>query len=92
MSFDLRVNKIIKKTFTYNPASTADAAGVTTSVTVTGARKGDLVLFAPGNDMLDTIFSGYVSATDTVEIRMQNESTGTRDILTSTSTLYVIRI
>lgn len=54
--------------------STADGAGATVALTVPGAAVGDLVLAAPGIDLADWIFSAYVAAADSVEIRLQNES------------------
>jgi len=56
----------------------SDGEGVTLSTTVTGASLGDFVLVAPATDGLDQIFTGYVQAANTVEVRVQNESGGTR--------------
>lgn len=76
---------------TVNPASAADGAGETISLTVPGAALGDIVLVGPGADVLDTVFSASVVAANTVEIRVQNESTGTRDIASSSWNILVLR-
>jgi hypothetical protein len=70
---------------TWNPGSLGDGAGETSAgITVTGAAVGDAVLVYPPYDLEDTVVTGYVQAADTVEIRLQNESTGTRDLASGT--------
>jgi len=83
-------SKVILHQATINPGSLADGAGETVSVTVPGAALGDTVLCGPGTDVLDVLFSASVVAANTVEIRFQNESTGTRDIASSTWNLTVL--
>ena len=66
---------------TWDPASLADGAGETSaSITCTGAALGDWVRVAAPYDLQDCTATAYVQATNTVEIRLQNESTGTRDL------------
>lgn len=77
--------------FTWNPASLADGAGETKSVTVTGAALGDFVLVAPPYDLQDMVVSGYVQAANTVEVRIQNESTGTIDLASGSWKVIVIK-
>lgn len=74
-----------------DPASLVDAAGSTTSLTgVTGAVLGDTVLvFAPYSLQGITV-NGYVSAANTVEIRIQNESAGTIDLASGTWKVLVL--
>jgi len=55
-------------------ASTADAAGLTTTVTVPGAELGDFVIVSHEVDIVGVTLTGYVSAPDTVSVRFQNES------------------
>lgn len=82
---------ILKGSVTWDPASLADGAGETSaSITVTGAALGDSVLVYPPYDLQDTIVAGYVQAVDTVEIRLQNESTGVRDLASGTWHVAVI--
>jgi hypothetical protein len=65
---------------TWDPGSLADGAGETSAgITVTGAELGDFVSVAAPYDLQDATVTGYVSAADTVEIRIQNESGGVRD-------------
>ena len=65
-------------TTTYDPGNLVDTAGETSSgITVTGAALGDFCQVAAPYDMQDILATCYVQATDTVEIRLQNESGNT---------------
>jgi len=77
---------------TWDPASLIDGAGETKSITVAGAALGDIVLVAPPYDMQDFVFSGYVQAANTVEIRIQNESTATVNLGSGTWKVIVLRL
>ena len=75
---------------TYDPASLADGAGATTTVTVTGAALGDYVdNLSFSNDLQGVILSGYVSAANTVAVRFQNESGGVLDLASGTIRVIV---
>lgn len=75
----------------YDPASLADAVGATsTGATVTGAALGDLVLASNGVDLQGITCNSYVSATNTVKTRFQNESGGVLDLASSTIRYLVI--
>jgi hypothetical protein len=78
-------------TATYDPPSLADGAGDTTTVTVTGAELGDFVVVSFSNDLQGIIVQGYVSATDTVSVRFQNETGGTIDLASGTLTAAVYK-
>ena len=68
-------------TATYDPGSLVDGAGETSAgITVTGAALNDAVLVFPPYDLQGITVTGYVSAVDTVKIRVQNESTATVDL------------
>ena len=69
---------------TYDPASLADGAGVTTTVAVTGAALGDFAFASFSNALQGIILSAWVSATDVVSVRFQNESGGTLDLASGT--------
>lgn len=69
---------------TYDPPSLVDAAGATTTVTVTGAVLGDYAQASFGLDLQGLTVTAYVSAADTVSVRFQNESGGTLDLASST--------
>lgn len=77
---------------TWDPASLNDGAGETKSLTATGAALGDFVLVAPPYDMQDFVFSGYVQAANTVEIRIQNESAATVNLASGTWKVIVLRL
>lgn len=68
----------------YDTASLADAAGATTTITVRGATLGDYALGSFGLDLQGITATWYVSATDTVSVRIQNETGGTIDLASTT--------
>lgn len=74
-----------------NVANLADGAGATSSVTVPGAALGDFVLVSLAVDLQDMIVTGYVQAADTVEVRVQNESTGAVDLASATLRIAVLK-
>ena len=74
-------NSIITGSATYNPPNLGDGAGATTTVTVAGAALGDHVDSVSFSlDLEGITVTGYVSASDTVSVRFQNESGGTLDL------------
>jgi len=78
-------------TATVDPASLADGAGATSSVTVTGAALGDFVLVAAPVDLVDTTVTAYVQSANTVEIRVQNESGSGANLASGTWNICVLR-
>ncbi len=75
----------------YDTASLLDAAGVTTNVTVTGAALGDFVVSVSlGVDLQGITVTGYVSAANTVSVRIQNETAGTLDLASTTIRVAVL--
>ena len=61
----------------WNPANLVDGAGETSSaITASGAALGDTVVVYPPYDLQGVTCTGWVSAANTVKIRLQNE-TGT---------------
>lgn len=76
----------------YDPASLVDGAGATTTVTVTGAALGDYVAGVSfSNDLQGITLTGWVSASNTVSVRFQNESTGTLDLASGTIRARVLK-
>lgn len=77
---------------TFDPGSLVDAAGVTTTVTVTGAALGDFVDSVSFSlDLQGITLTAYVSAANTVAVRFQNESGGTLDLASGTLRVRVAR-
>lgn len=71
----------LSNALTWNPGNLADGAGETSSsITVTGAVLGDTVQVFPPYDLQAILCTGYVSAADTVAIRLQNETGGPIDL------------
>ena len=65
---------------TYDPPSLADGAGVTQSMTVTGAEIGGFVEISFSQNLSGITLTAWVSAANTVSVRFQNESGGVLDI------------
>lgn len=82
---------VINATATVDPSSLIDAAGETKTATVTGAALGDYVLVAAPYDLSGLTVTAYVSATDTVSIRLQNESGATVDLASGTWKIKVLK-
>jgi len=75
---------------THDFASLVDGAGETGSIAVTGAALGDFVQVSFSLDLQDMILTAYVSAADTVEYRLQNESTATVNLASGTIRVRVV--
>ena len=78
-------------TAVYDPPSLIDGAGINTTVTVTGAALGDQATVSFSLDLQGITVTAYVSATNTVTVRFQNESTGTLDLASGTLSCYVTK-
>jgi hypothetical protein len=82
-----------KVTATLDAASLVDGAGETDTITVPGVRLGDIVLGVSfGVSLAGMSVTGYVSAADTVSLRLQNESTATVDLAATTVRVVVGRL
>jgi hypothetical protein len=69
--------RTLQATFAWDPGNLADGTGETSAaVTVTGAAFGDVVLVGAPYDLQGIICTGYVSAADTLRVRLQNETGG----------------
>lgn len=76
---------------TYDPGSLGDGAGVTTTVTCNGALVGDFVTVSFSVALADITMTAWVSASNTVSVRFQNESGGTVDLASGTLKVYAQR-
>lgn len=77
--------------FVWNPSSVADGAGGTHYETVTGAALGDAVIIFPPYDLQGVIITGYVSDTNEVAVRLQNETGDTKDLGEGTWGYMILR-
>jgi hypothetical protein len=82
-----------KATGTLNADSLADGAGSSDTIAVPGVALGDMVLGCSfGVSLAGVSATAYVSAADTVTIRLQNESGGTVDLASTTVRVVVGRL
>ncbi len=81
----------LEATVTWDPGSISDGDGETKSVSVTDAVFGDFVTVSATIDLEDLQASAYVSAADTVEIRLDNNTGGAVDLVSATWAVRVMR-
>lgn len=75
---------------TFDPASLADGAATSTTITVTGASTGDEVLAThDGLGANDVVVTGHVQAADTVRVVIVNQTGGALDIGSGTVSVKV---
>jgi hypothetical protein len=78
---------------TLNVDSLADGAGSTDTIAVPGVALGDMVLGVSfGVDLAGVNVTAYVSAANVVTLRLQNESTATVDLASTTVDVIVARM
>lgn len=92
LSVEQAVGAGLVGTATYDPASLADGAGATTTVTVTGAALGDIAHASFSLNLQGILLTAWVSATDTVSVRFQNETGGTIDLGSGTLKVQVCKV
>jgi hypothetical protein len=82
-----------KVSCTLDAGSLIDGAGESDTITVPGVALGDMILgFSFGIDKAGVVVHAYVSAANTVTLRLQNESGGTVDLASTTVRLVVGRL
>ena len=92
-AYSLQQGAVLVGEETEDPASLDDGVGETLSMTVVGARLGDAVIgIAPPYSLQGITCSGYVSASDTVQVRLQNETTGTINLASGTWRVAVLKL
>jgi hypothetical protein len=79
-------------TATLDASSLGDGVGETNTIAVPGVRLGDIVMnVSLGVDVSGISITPYVSASNVVSIRFQNESGGTLDLASTTVKCIVVR-
>ena len=77
---------------TWDPGNLADGAGETSaSVAVTGAALGDFAIASAPYDLQGITCTAYVDATDSVRIRLQNETGGPINLASGTWRVRVFK-
>lgn len=71
-NYDGITESVLNGSATFDPPSIAAGAGTQTNVTVTGAALGDFVEASFSLDTPGIILTGWVTAADTVRVRLQN--------------------
>ena len=77
--------------FNYDPANLVDGAGETTTYTTKGAELGDFVVISFNKDLSGITATGYVSASGTTSVRLQNESGGTLNLASGSIKIIIIK-
>jgi hypothetical protein len=76
--------RILEASVTYDPPSLAAGEGITTTVTVPGAAFGDFARVSFSLDLQGITLTAWVSASDTVSVRLQNGTAGAIDLASGT--------
>lgn len=76
----------------FDPANLVDGAGVTTTVTVSGAVVGDMTRASFSLDLQGILLTSWVSAANTVSVRFQNETGGAIDLASGTIVAEAVRV
>ena len=80
--------------FTVDMANAATGSGTfaVASVTVPGAALGDMVLVGPGVDVVDAPIVGHVTAANTVELVLLNNTAGAVNLASAKYNVVVLRL
>lgn len=89
--FQALFKEVYTASATVDPASASAGAELSGTITVTGAAVGDFVMISPGVDLQTLILTASVSAADTVEWVLMNETGGAIDLGSSTWKVVVLR-
>ena len=81
----------VKVTATWDPGSVAVGSQVSTTVTVSGASLGDFVLASFSLDIQELVLSASISATNTVEVVLANNTASAVDLSSGTLAVLVLK-
>lgn len=84
-------NRLLTGSGSYDPISLVDGAGTTTTVNTSGAEIGDFALASFTNSTQGIILHASVTSTNTVTVRLQNETGSTLDLASGTLAVLVIK-
>ncbi len=84
--------RLLQASVSYDPPSLDAGAGVTTTVTVTGAALGDFARASFSLDLQGITLTAGASAADTVSMRFQNGTAGTVDLASGTLRVLVEKV
>ena len=89
----VKLTQVYSGTVAVDPGSLTTLTSTDVSVTITGAATGDIVIVNPPSTLESTLACGgaYVSAADTVKIRVSNVSSGTVDGASLTWSYAILR-
>jgi hypothetical protein len=79
-----QIKKHLSATASWDPPSVVNGASTTTTITVTGAALGDTVAVGFTSLVTGWTITGLVTATNTVEVRITNNTGGTVDLASGT--------
>jgi hypothetical protein len=79
-----QIKKHLSATASWDPPSVVNGASTTTTITVTGAALGDTVAVGFTSLVTGWNITGLVTATNTVEVRITNNTGGTVDLASGT--------
>ena len=87
----VQATKLLTGSTAYDPVNIVDGGGATATVTVTGAALGDFAQYSCTQDVQNMTVTAWVSSSNTVSVRFQNESGGALDIDCGTLAVRVIK-
>ncbi len=86
------LSKVLSGSVTYDPPNLLKGASATTTLTVTGAAVNDFVVPSFSGDLQGVDLTAWVSGTDTITVKFQNDTTGTVNLSSGTLKVLALRV